>query len=79
MELTFTGRGVAVDDELKRLATHKLARLERMEPRVVRVDLEFISEDHPTLDGTKRVEAALHTPAHEAEVEEALEDSEVRS
>jgi ribosomal subunit interface protein len=62
LELTFTGRGVAVDDELKELAAHKLARLARMEPRVVRIDLEFISEDHPRLDGTKRVEAALHTP-----------------
>lgn len=62
MELTFTGRGVAVDDDLRELAAHRLARLERMEPRVVRVDLEFISEDHPTLDGTTRVEAALHTP-----------------
>jgi ribosomal subunit interface protein len=62
VELTFTGRGVAVDDELKQLAALKLARLERMEPRVVRIDLEFISEDHPKLDGTKRVEAALHTP-----------------
>jgi ribosomal subunit interface protein len=79
VELTFTGRGVAVDDDLKELAAHKLARLERMEPRVVRIDLEFISEDHPTLDGTKRVEAALHTPrksfrahAEAAEVPAAL-------
>ncbi|HEY7667378.1 MAG TPA: ribosome-associated translation inhibitor RaiA [Actinomycetota bacterium] len=62
MELTFTGRGVTVDDELKETARHKLARLERMDPRVIRIDLEFISESHPTLDGTKRVEAAMHTP-----------------
>jgi ribosomal subunit interface protein len=62
VELTFTGRGVTVDDELKETARHKLARLERMDPRVIRIDLEFISESHPTLDGTKRVEAAMHTP-----------------
>ncbi len=62
MELTFTGRGVAVDDDLRETARHKLARLERMDPRVIRIDLEFISESHPTIDGTKRVEAAMHTP-----------------
>ena len=80
MELTFTGRGVAVDDELREMARLKLARLERMEPRVVRIDLEFISESHPKVDGTKRVEAAVHTPrksfrahAEAAEVPPALD------
>jgi putative sigma-54 modulation protein len=80
VELTFAGRGVAVDDELREMARQKLARLERMEPRVVRIDLEFISESHPKVDGTKRVEAAVHTPrksfrahAESAEVAPALD------
>jgi ribosomal subunit interface protein len=62
MELTFTGRGLSVDDELRELATHKLARLERIEPRATRIDLKFIIEHHPTLDGVKRVEAAMKVP-----------------
>lgn len=74
MELTFTGRGVAVDDELKETSRHKLVRLERMEPRVVRIDLEFISESHPKIDGTKRVEAALHTPRRSFRAHAEAED-----
>jgi ribosomal subunit interface protein len=62
MDLTYTSRGVEVDDEVKQTATHKLAKLERLEPRTTRIDLEFISEHHPKPDGTKRVEAALRIP-----------------
>jgi ribosomal subunit interface protein len=62
MDLTYTSRGVDVDDDLRRTATHKLSKLERLEPRTTRIDLEFISEHHPKPDGTKRVEAALRIP-----------------
>ena len=33
-----------------------------MEPRATRIDLEFIAEHYPRLDGLKRVEAALLIP-----------------
>ena len=62
MDLTFTGRGVEVTDEVRETAAHKLAATSRLEPRATSIDLEFISEHHPTLDGTKRVEAALRVP-----------------
>jgi putative sigma-54 modulation protein len=62
MDLTFTGRHVAVTDEVRATAGHKLARLERMEPRATRIDLEFIAQHYPSPDGMKRVEAALHIP-----------------
>jgi ribosomal subunit interface protein len=62
MELTFTGRGVPVDDDLRETAEHKMAPLARLEPRVTRIDLEFINEHHPTLNGLKRVEATLKIP-----------------
>jgi ribosomal subunit interface protein len=62
MDLTFAGRGIEVTDELRETATHKLARLSRLEPRTTRIDLEFVSEDYPRPDGTKRVEAALYVP-----------------
>ena len=58
MDITFTGRGVQVTDEIRRLAEEKLARLGRIEPRATRLDLEVINEHHPTLDGVKRVEAS---------------------
>ena len=62
MELTFTGRGLPVTDEIREAAQHKLSRLERMEPRVTGIDLELIAEHHPRPDGVKRVEAALRIP-----------------
>ena len=62
MDLTFTGRGFPVTDEVRETAGHKLAHLERMEPRTTRIDLEFIGEHYPGPDGVKRVEAALHIP-----------------
>ncbi len=62
MDLTFTGRGLPVTDDVRETAGHKLAHLERMEPRTTRIDLELIAEHYPSLDGVKRVEAALHIP-----------------
>lgn len=62
MDLTYTGRGVPMTEEIREIARHKVARLERMEPRSTRIDLVFINEHHPKLDGLKRVEAALRIP-----------------
>ena len=62
MELTYTGRGLHVTDEMREAATHKLGRLERMEPRALRLDLEIINEHHPSPDALKRIEATLHMP-----------------
>lgn len=81
MDLTFTGRGVAVNQELRDTADHKLARLARLEPRTTRIDLTFINEHHPGPDGLKRVEAALRIPrktflahAEARDVPSALDD-----
>ena len=62
MQMTFTGRGVPVTEEIRATAEHKLAHLERMEPRVSTLTLELINEHHPRPDGLKRVEAALRIP-----------------
>jgi len=81
MELTYTGRGLSVTDEIRETAQRKLAPLERLEPRTTRIDLEFISEHHPKPDGMKRVEAALSIPrktfrarAEAGDVPSALDD-----
>ncbi len=62
MDLTFTGRGLGVTDAVRATAEHKLAAISRLEPRAMRIELEFIAEHHPHLDGTTRVEAAVHVP-----------------
>jgi ribosomal subunit interface protein len=63
LDLTFTGRGLPVSDELRAEARHKLARLERLEPRTLRIDLEFLAEHHPSpTDGFTMIKAALHAP-----------------
>ena len=61
MELTFTGRGMQITDEIRETASHKVAPLARIEPRTTRMDLEFIAEHHAK-PGMARVEAALATP-----------------
>ena len=70
-DLTFTGRGLSITDEMREAAHHKLDRLERLEPRLMRIDLEISTEHHPTPDGVKRVEAVLRVPrkTFRAEVE----------
>ena len=62
MDLTFTGRGLQVTDEIREAAEHKLAPLARLEPRATELDLELINEHHPTHDRTKRVQASLRIP-----------------
>jgi putative sigma-54 modulation protein len=62
MELTFTGRGVPVDDSVRTHAERKLAHLEHLEPRTTRVDLELIAEHHPRLDGLTMIKAAVRIP-----------------
>jgi len=74
MELTFAGRGLAVDDEVRKTAEHKLSRLARLEPRTTRIDLEFIAEHYPRPDGVKRVEAALRVPRKTFRAEAEADD-----
>lgn len=62
MELTLTGRGLHVTDEMRRWAEHKLEHLGRLEPRLVSLELEIILEHHPRLDGLKRAEGAVSIP-----------------
>ncbi|HET9672202.1 MAG TPA: ribosome-associated translation inhibitor RaiA [Actinomycetota bacterium] len=80
--MTFTGRGLPVSDEVRRQAEHKLARLERLDPRITRLELEFVAEHHPSpTNGLKMIKASLHVPrrtfrahAEAADVRSALDD-----
>jgi ribosomal subunit interface protein len=62
MDLLLKGRGARITDRLRRAAEHKLARLERMEPKLTRVELEVTSEKNPRQGGAHRVEAVADTP-----------------
>ena len=62
MDLVLNGRGVRITDQIREVAEHKLGRLERMEPRVTRLQIEVISEKNPRLGGAHRVEASFDTP-----------------
>ncbi|GIU99180.1 MAG: ribosomal subunit interface protein [Actinomycetota bacterium] len=62
MDLVLNGRGARITDRIREVARQKLSRLERMEPRVTRLQVEIISERNPRLGGAHRVEAAFDTP-----------------
>src|SRR2546423_633054 len=74
MDLSFTGRGVRVTEDIRMTAERKLAPLERLEPRTTRIDVELINEHHPRIDGLKRVEAALRIPRKTFRAEAEAED-----
>ena len=80
MDLVLKGRGVRITDHIREVTHHKLEKLSRLEPRAVRVEVEIVSEDFPTHDGTKSIDAALQVPRHTfrahaegAKVEDALD------
>jgi ribosomal subunit interface protein len=80
MDVVVKGRGTKVTDRIRGSAEHKLGRLERMEPRVTRINIEVIAEPNPRQGGAKRVEAALETArktfrahAQAADVDSALD------
>ena len=80
MEFVLIGRGERVARRLRQLTEHKLARLERIEPRITRLEVEVIAEKNPRRGGIHRVEAVAAAPrksyrahAEAKEVESALD------
>jgi ribosomal subunit interface protein len=62
MDLVIKGRNGRIPDSLRRTAEHKLAKLGRIDPRVVRVEVEVLEERNPRVNGHQRVKVACHTP-----------------
>ena len=62
MDLVLKGRGTPITERLREVAQHKLSRLQRMEPKLTRLELEIISEKNPRQGGSYRVEVAADTP-----------------
>jgi ribosomal subunit interface protein len=80
MDLSLNGRGTRITERHRQVAERKLGRLERMDPRITRVQIEVISEKNPRQGGIRRVEAVASTPrksfrasADASEVEAALD------
>jgi ribosomal subunit interface protein len=80
LDLLLKARGGRIGERLRQAAEHKLARLERMEPQLTRLEIEVISQKNPRQGGAHRVEAAAGTPrktyrahADAREVEAALD------
>jgi ribosomal subunit interface protein len=61
MDVVLKGRGTRITEQVRASAVRKLSRLERLEPRVTRIELQVISEPNPRQGGIKRVEASLET------------------
>jgi ribosomal subunit interface protein len=80
MEFVLIGRGERVPQRLRQVTEHKLARLERIEPRITRLEVEVIAEKNPRRGGIHRVEAVAAAPrksyrahAEAKDVESALD------
>jgi ribosomal subunit interface protein len=80
MEFVLIGRGERVARRLRQVTEHKLARLERIEPRITRLEVEVIAEKTPRRGGIHRVEAVAASPrrsyrahAEAKDVESALD------
>ena len=75
MDLVVKGRGTHVTDQIRRTAEHKLAKIERLEAGVARVEVELIEEHNPRVgDASHRVEIACATRKRTLRVQGAGRD-----
>ena len=75
MDIVVKSRHCEVSDRFRQLTTDKLARLEKYDHRVMRVDVEVSAERNPRLaDRAFRVELTLHTRGPVIRAEAAAED-----
>ena len=61
MDLVLKGRNGRIPESVKRLAEHKLAKLERIDPRVTRVEVEIREERNPRVEDHNRVKVVART------------------
>jgi ribosomal subunit interface protein len=58
LDLILKGRGVQVTEQMRRVAEHKLSKIERIDPKVERIKVEIIEEHNPRINGSHRIEVA---------------------
>jgi ribosomal subunit interface protein len=75
MDITFTGRHTSVPERFRRHATVKLAKLEKLDQRAIRVDVEVSKERNPRQsDRSERVELTIRSRGPAIRAEAAADD-----
>ncbi|MCD0451210.1 ribosome-associated translation inhibitor RaiA [Actinocorallia sp. API 0066] len=75
MDIIVKGRRTDVNDRFKRHIDTKLAKLERLDSKIIRVDVEVSSERNPRMaDQRERVELTLHSKGPVIRAEAAADD-----
>src|SRR6516225_3248297 len=75
MEITFKGRHTSVPDRFRRHATAKLAKLERLDQKAIRIDVEVSKERNPRQsDRSERVELTIRSRGPAIRAEAAADD-----
>ena len=75
MDITFKGRHTSVPERFRRHATAKLAKLEKLDQRAIRVDVEVSKERNPRQsDRSERVELTIRSRGPAIRAEAAADD-----
>jgi len=64
VDVVLKGRGVRITDQIRKTAELKTAKIERLEPRARRLEIEISQEHNPRINGSHRVEVACATARH---------------
>jgi ribosomal subunit interface protein len=64
LELILKGRGLRITDQIRKTAEHKVSKIERIEPRVQRMEIEIVEERNPRINGSHRVEVTCDVVRH---------------
>lgn len=76
MDLVVKGRGIQITDQIRRAADHKLAKIERLNPRILRLEVEIIGDLNPRTGGRHRVRVACDTARRTFHAEASADDVE---
>ena len=75
MEIVLKGRRVAVTDRFRRHVSDKLAKLERFDHKVIRIDVELSKETNPRRsEQSDRIELTVHSKGPVVRAEAAADD-----
>lgn len=75
MDIIVKGRHTDVNDRFRRHVGHKVAKIEKLDPKVIRVDVEVSEEHNPRqADRRERVELTIHSRGPVIRAEAAADD-----
>jgi ribosomal subunit interface protein len=76
VDLLVRGRGSRISDQVRRTTEHKLSKIGRFDPRVLRLEVEIIEERNPRVGVSHRVEVTAGTARRTFRAEGAGRDLE---